>query len=61
MNVESDELILDDTSPLLLRRLQRKPQSSLMPIVANMTVVTTAGNIPEKHDQEDDATRYDKD
>lgn len=47
-------------TPLLLRRIQQKPKVQY-PIVNHMTIVTTPGYKPEMNDQQDDATRYDRD
>jgi hypothetical protein len=54
--------VCDPTLPLLLRRLQERPTVEST-ASAHMTVVTTQGRReePEMHDQEEDATRYDKD
>lgn len=45
-----------DTTPLMLRRITRKPQLVLVPTVMNMTVCTTPGRNPEMSDQVTDAT-----
>lgn len=47
-------------TPLMLRRLTKKPSVS-HPTASHMTVVTTQGMKPEMHDQKEDETRYDKD
>lgn len=49
---------LDDNAPLLLRRAQKRP---VVPITANMTVVTTQGQSPEMRDQMKDQTAPRKD
>lgn len=48
------------STPLLLRRIQEKPQVQGPLAMSHMTIVTT-NRIPEMSDQQDDATRYDKD
>jgi len=69
--MESSVLVKEtENTPLLLRRARAKPDIGV-PLVdrkghpitpmAHMTVVTTPGNKPEMHDQEEDATRYDQD
>lgn len=45
-----------ERTPLMLRRIERKPQTS-HPTASHFTVVTTAGNQPEMHDQREDATQ----
>ena len=45
-----------EETPLLLRRIQEKPEVS-HPTASHFTVVTTAGQQPEMHDQHEDATR----
>ena len=53
----STELLdVTETTPLLLRRITKKPEVS-HPTASHFTVVTTAGNEPEMHDQQEDATR----
>jgi hypothetical protein len=47
-------LALKDDAPLLLRRA--RPRPVVTDVRANMTVVTTQGNQPEMHDQQDDPT-----
>lgn len=47
-------LRIDHNSPLLLRRAQPRPV--VREVTANMTVVTTQGNKPEMHDQQNDPT-----
>lgn len=47
-------------SPLLMRRIQEKPQAS-HPTASHMTVCTTSGNQPEMHDQSEDMFRHDQD
>jgi len=57
-------LDLDETksaTPLLLSRLKEKPIVADPTASGHMTVVTTAGFKPEMNDQQEDATRYDKD
>lgn len=49
------------STPLLLRRLRRKPQIAHPAASGHMTVVTTQGYKPEMNDQQEDATRYDRD
>lgn len=60
------DLKISATTPLLLRRARRAPDSSklatatpdrLDPIASHFTVVTTQGNAPEMHDQQEDAHR----
>lgn len=51
-----EDLEVTERTPLMLRRLERKPQIS-HPTASHFTVVTTAGNQPEMHDQQEDATR----
>ena len=48
-------------TPLLLRRIQQKPQIQSPIASGHMTIVTTQGFKPEMVDGEEDATRYDKD
>ena len=50
----SAQATLRKEAPLLLRRATPRPKSSV--VTMNMTVVTTQGNQPEMHDQQDDAT-----
>ena len=45
-----------ECTPLMLRRIERKPQTSHT-TASHFTVVTTGGNQPEMHDQQEDATR----
>lgn len=45
-----------ERTPLMLRRIERKPQTS-HPTASHFTVVTTGGFQPEMHDQQEDATR----
>ena len=47
-------------TPLLLRRIRQRPRLVHTTASGHMTVVTTGGGRPEMHDQEEDATRYDK-
>lgn len=47
-------------TPLMLRRIREIPEAT-HPTASSMTVVTTQGARPEMHDQQEDATRYDKD
>jgi hypothetical protein len=48
-------------TPLLLRRIQQKPQVQHPMASGHMTVVTTQGFKVEMNDQQEDATRYDQD
>ena len=50
------DLEVTECTPLMLRRIERKPQTS-HPTASHMTVVTTGGMAPEMHDQREDATR----
>jgi hypothetical protein len=47
---------ISEHTPLLLRRTERIPDRNSLGVKANMTVVTTPGNNPEMHDQQQDAT-----
>lgn len=47
---------VSDTAPLMLRRVTKKPQLLLVPIVMNMTVVSSSGRNPEMSDQMSDMT-----
>ena len=61
------QLEITDQTPLLLRKMETRPNSNDLTTsnrnnpINHMTVVTTPGFEPEKNDQDDDATRYDKD
>lgn len=65
--MKTDQLVkVDEHTPLLLRRAERKPDvdvsrnangQTLGPFASHMTVVTTGGNQPEMHDQQEDASR----
>lgn len=66
--MQSTELLkVGRSTPLLLRRIEKKPSSrSLMRGISrrfgrvhasHMTVVTTNGMSPEMHDQEEDSSR----
>lgn len=48
-------------TPLFLRRIQQKPQDQHPMASSHMTIVTTQGPRTEMNDQQEDATRYDKD
>lgn len=59
-------LTINERTPLLLRRIERMPDVSPItttsaerqdPVASHMTVVTTAGNKPEMHDQQEDRSR----
>ena len=53
---------IDEDTPLLLRRIERKPENQTHPLSsAHVTVATTPGYRPEMNDQQEDATRYDRD
>lgn len=55
---------VDEFTPLLLRRAEKKPQISRQGLglsASHFTMVTTSGNEPEMGDQEEDSTRYDRD
>lgn len=47
---------LIDTTPLMLRRVTKKPKLELVPTVMNMTVVSSPGRNPEMSDQMSDMT-----
>ena len=47
-------------TPLMLRRIERKPQISY-PTASHRTAATTGGHTPEMGDQQEDSTRYDRD
>ena len=49
-------LEIDEKTPLMLRRIEKKPVVS-HPTASHMTVVTTGGNEPEMHDQQEDSSR----
>mgnify|MGYP001576709578 CR=1 FL=1 len=49
-----------ESTPLLLRRAEKQPRAGSQDwglSASHMTVVTTSGNEPEMHDQEEDAFR----
>lgn len=53
---------VNDHTPLLLRRIVEIPNMLVSDAQSyNMTVVTTHGGVPEKHDQKDDKTSYRRD
>ena len=55
---------VDEFTPLLLRRAEKKPRISEQGLglsASHFTMVTTSGNEPEMGDQEEDSTRYDRD
>ena len=60
------ELKITEVTPLLLRRVEKMPVGVATttahpdrqdPVASHMTVVTTAGQSPEMHDQQEDASR----
>jgi len=60
----TDQLVeLKPGTPLLLRRARKKPviqtkeDIRFVPKATHMSVVTTAGNQPEMHDQQEDEQR----
>lgn len=48
---------VNEQTPLLLRRMEDKPEVPSHPLASHMTVVTTSGMAPEMHDQQEDANR----
>jgi len=48
---------INERTPLLLRRMEDKPEISSYPLASHMTVVTTPGMETEMHDQQEDANR----
>ncbi len=52
---------VNSEQPLLLRRLQEKPVVTDPTASGHMTIVTTQSQNTEMNDQQEDATRYDKD
>ena len=55
---------IDEQTPLLLRRAEKKSlisEQGLGLSASHFTMVTTSGNDPEMGDQEEDSTRYDRD
>ena len=59
--MNAEQLVeVDESTPLLLRRAEKRPQideQGLGLSASHMTVVTTPGNIPEMHDQQEDSSR----
>lgn len=53
----ADGMKTSERTPLLLRRMEDKPETSSHPLASHMTVVTTSGMQPEMHDQQEDADR----
>ncbi len=64
---DTQPITIGQDTPLLLRRMRKVPGSSRIstatlgrhddPVASHMTVVTTQGMAPERHDQEEDAHR----
>lgn len=52
---KSNALKITDTTPLMLRRVTKKPKLPA-PFMNNMTVVSSPGRMPEMSDQVPDAT-----
>ncbi|MFZ2038871.1 MAG: hypothetical protein WAV11_02955 [Minisyncoccia bacterium] len=50
-----------DNTPILLTRVEKKAFAGGPTLCDHMTIVTTPGFTPEMNDQQEDATRYDKD
>ncbi|TSC67431.1 MAG: hypothetical protein CEO19_240 [Parcubacteria group bacterium Gr01-1014_73] len=63
--MNAEQLVeVDEFTPLLLRRAEKKPRTSEQGLglsASHFTMVTTSGNEPEMGDQEEDSTRYDRD
>jgi len=50
-----------EDTPLLLRRIEEKPDQPTHPLASHRTAATTPGSRPEMGDQQEDSTRYDQD
>lgn len=53
----ADSMKISKRTPLLLRRMEDKPEIPSYPLASHMTVVTTPGMETEMHDQQEDANR----